>query len=266
LEGDRLVGTLVKGKFAVIAAAAVLILCVTSQMTLVSANVIFQDEFSGALSGGWTFVNPLGTASYDLGINPGYLRIKCPANLDIGTNDNAPRLMRSITGDFIASTKVSGDWTAKGTHAGIMVWIGTSYFIRVEVRDTNTVQIGGKNGGSFSNPPTTSLGSAVNPIYLQLSKIGTTVSGAWSSDGATWHTFGSMTFTGTGTTTVGLFVINQNASPATYSADFDWFHISDTTPSVLPEYPVGVFGAAAAIAGAYVFFKAKDRVKPALHL
>lgn len=46
LEVDRLLGTLVKGKFAVIAAVAVLILCVISQLALVAADAAYQDEFT----------------------------------------------------------------------------------------------------------------------------------------------------------------------------------------------------------------------------
>lgn len=256
-------GTLKKGKTTIIATAVVVILCVISQVALVAADAAYQDEFnSTTLQSFWSTVGS-NSATYSLTANPGYMRITSPANLDIGgSNDNAPRLIQSVTGDFAAITKVTGTFTAAGTHAGLIVWIDNTHFMRVEVRDVNIVQIGGKNGGVFVFTQATPSPTP-NPIYLKLTKSGTTITGSWSNDGSTWHDFGTQTMSGSGAIYVGLFVINQNASPASFNADFDYFHITPaSTLSVLPEYPVGIFGATAAIAGAYILFKAKNRIKP----
>lgn len=106
-----------------------------------------------------------------------------------------------------------------------------------------------------------------NNLYLKLQKDGTTITASYSTDDLSWTPFGSYTFSLADPLQIGLFAINADSSASSFSADFNYFHITPSSLlSVLPEYPVGVFGAAAAIAGAYVFFKAKDRVKPALHL
>jgi hypothetical protein len=129
--------------------------------------------------------------------------------------------------------------------------------MRVEVRDVNKVQIGGKNGGDFVFTQF-SLGSAVNPIYLKLEKVGTTITGYWSSDGVTWSaSFGSQTFTSSDPVQVGLFVINQNGAPATFSADFDYFRFTPNGLSVLPEAPIGAIVFPIAVLAAFATFKYK---------
>lgn len=222
-----------------------------------SAAVGNNDEFTSSTMNSFWSTSGSGTATFSLTANPGYMRITCPANLDIGgSNDNAPQLLQTITGDFAVTTKVSGVWTAAGTHAGLIVWKDNTHFMRVEVRDTNKVQIGGKNGGAFVATQA-SMGSAVNPVYLQLNKTGTTITGYWSSNGVTWTQFGSYTMTGADPVKVGLFVINQNASPATYTVDFDYFHFIPGGISVLPESPLAAIALPIAVLGAFLVYRVK---------
>lgn len=253
-------------KFRVLALAVLLmpVLALTLGAQVTSAiGEGFSDDFSGSsLYSGWTFVNPAGGGSYSLISNPGWLRITSPNNYDLGgTNDNAPRMMQQVTGDFIAFTKVSGTFTASSVHAGLIVYKDNTHFMRVEIRDSNVVQIGGKNGGSFVYSQY-SLGGAVTPIYLKLEKTGTTVKGSWSSDGVTWNQFGTQSLTGSDPVTVGLFVINQYATPPTFSVDFDYFTINPQL-FVVPEYPIGTIAIPIAMAVAFITYRHKPWTKKA---
>ena len=185
-----------------------------------------------------------------------------------GANDNAPRIIQAVTSDFTVITKITGTFNTvgvTGVHAGILVYKDSTHFTRVEIRGVNSVQIGGKNGGSFTSTQT-SLGSTVNPIYLKLEKTGTTIKGYWSSDGVTWSaSFGSFTLSSSDPVNVGLFVINQNASPTTFSADFDYFHITPQNINPLPESPIGAIVLPIAVLAAFATFKYKPWSKATKH-
>lgn len=266
MEGDRPVVSLKQSKLATATVATVLILCIISQIGLAAAAAGYQDEFTAAsLQSFWTFTNPAGTGSYSLTAHSGYLRITAPINARLSTtNTNAPRVMQSITGDFVATTYVTGSFTDE-LRGGLLVWQDSNNFMRIEKYGTDKVLMYGIIGGAQQSPTTVTLSSGSNNLYLKYQRVGSTLTGYYSTDGSTWTAYtGSYTFSGA--IQIGLFVIDTSTTTS-LSADFDYFHITPySTLSVLPEYPVGVFGAAAAIAGAYLFFKAKDRVKPALHL
>ncbi len=234
-------------------------LAISGSLELASANSGFSDQFSSSTLNEFWSTAGSGSATFDCSVNPGYLRITSPCNLDLGgSNDNAPRIIQPVTDDFVAITEVTGTFTAAGVHAGLLVWKDSTHFMRVEVRDVNKVQIGGKNGGAFVATQY-SLGSAINPIYLKLEKTGTTITGYWSSDGLNWNSFGSYTLTGSDPVQVGLFVINQNASPATFSTDFNYFTITPDGSLVLPESPIGTLAAPIAAAVAFGAYALKTR-------
>ncbi len=216
-----------------------------------------NDEFSSSsLNGFWTKVGTP-SATYDLTTSPGYIAITSPANNDLGgTTNSAPRIMQTVTGDFAVVTRVLGTYTAAGVHAGILVYIDDTHFMRVEVRNTNAFQIGGKNGPTFVSSSV--AGSVpIAPVYLKMEKIGTSITGYWSSDGTTWTQFGpTYTLTGAdGTVQIGLFVINQNTGVPSFTASFDFFHITPINLFVLPEYPLGTLAIPLAIGAAFLIIK-----------
>jgi hypothetical protein len=272
LEGDRLVGTLVKSKFAIIAVTSVLVLCVTSQIALVAADSGYQDEFMSSpdLQTGWSFTNPAGTGSISLSTNPGYLTITATQNSRMGptgsSNQNAPRVLQSVTGDFVATTYITALFTSDNYRGGLILYYDVTHFIVLEKWGSGLVKMYQLSGTSESLPLVASTG---NSVYLKLVKTGSTVTGYCGADESATTQVASFTFN-YNSVNIGLITFNGDSpTPATsFSAKFDFFHITPhlSLTSALPEYPVGVFGAAAAIAGAYVFFKAKDRVKPAFHL
>jgi regulation of enolase protein 1 (concanavalin A-like superfamily) len=265
LEGDRQVVTLRKGRFAIISITTVLVLCIASQVALVSASAAYQDEFtSSPLQSFWTFTNPATTGSYSF-TNPGYLTITAAQNSRMGTsgtsNRNAPRILQSVTDNFDASTYVTGSFTADNYRGGILLWKDNSNFIALEKYGSDKAMI--YTGATDNNQQKTY--TATNSLYLRLVKSGATVTGYYSTDGSTWVSIGFYSFSSSDPLQIGLFTFNGDASTttSTFSVKFDYFHITPySILSVLPEYPVGIFGAAAAIAGGYVFFKAKNRAKP----
>lgn len=218
-----------------------------------------DDEYNSATLN-TSLWSKLGSASatFDLSTKPGYMRITCPANLDIGgSNDNAPQLVQSVSGDFICTTKVNGTFTYSGTHAGLIVWKDNAHFMRVEVRDNNIVQIGGKNGGAFIFTQAVPTGwTAGTPIYLKLDRTGSTITGYWSSDGSTWHNFGNQPLSTTAAVQVGIFVINQNANPSPLTADFDYFRfVIPINP--LPESPIFALALPLAVIGGFAVYRLK---------
>jgi hypothetical protein len=84
-----------------------------------AASTGSNDEFtSPTLNSFWTEAGS-SSATYDLTANSGSIRITSSNSLDLGgANDNAPRIIQSVTGDFVATTKVTGTLTAAGVHAG----------------------------------------------------------------------------------------------------------------------------------------------------
>lgn len=201
-------GTLVKGKFAVIIATAILILCVTSQIALASAVAGYQDEFNlTTLQSGWTFTNPNG-GSYSLSANAGFLTITAAQNSRMGTsttsNLNAPRMLQPVTGDFEAVTHVTGSFSTN-YRGGILLWKDSSNFIAVENYGDNKAMI--YTGATDGNQQTPAF-TATNNLYLRMVKSGATVTGYYGTDGNTWTLIGSYPFSSADPVQIGLFTFN----------------------------------------------------------
>jgi regulation of enolase protein 1 (concanavalin A-like superfamily) len=193
-------------------------------------------------------------STFDLTTTPGSLTITSPGNTDLGgsTND-APKILQPVNDDFVAITKVTGNFAVSGSHAGLLVYIDDQHFMRLERRDGQKIQLGGKDGGAFIYGQYT-LSSAFNPTYLKLEKTGTTIKGSWSEDGVNWNLLSwAEPFNGAGQVKVGLFVISQ--ATVTFPAAFEYFTIIPGVVFILPEYPLGVIGAVAAAFVGFVAYK-----------
>jgi regulation of enolase protein 1 (concanavalin A-like superfamily) len=234
----------------------VTVLMLSFTFSLVSAAPAFIDEFTGAsLQSFWVASGKTGS-TFDLTTTPGSLTITSPINTDLGgVTDDAPKVIQTVSGDFEATTKVTGDFTVSGSHAGLVVYVDNLHFMRLERRDGQKIQLGGKDGGDFIYGQYT-LPSQVNPTYLKLVKTDTTTSGYWSADGITWNLLSwTEPFTGSGQVYVGLFVINQFAS--SFPAVFDYFHIAPDGLSVLPESPLLAIALPIAVIGAFAVYRLK---------
>lgn len=255
--GDRLAVTMRKLKLTIIATTVMIILCLSSQFAQVSASAGYQDEFTeSTLQSYWTFINESGTSSYSLTTNTGYLRITAPAGARLSPgNTNAPRVLQTVTGDFVATTNVSGTFSSN-LRAGLLIWQNTNNFMRLEKQGTTSVLMYGNVSGSIKSPPSNTTASC-NNICLKYERIGSTVTGYYSTNnGASWLRCTNFTFSGT--LQIGLVVLNTATS--SLSADFDYFRISPNSNVIIatPEYPMGILGVSIAIAGGWIFFKAKN--------
>jgi regulation of enolase protein 1 (concanavalin A-like superfamily) len=229
-------------------------------LSFAAASPAYNDEFStSSLDSFWSTTGSAPSATFDLTTTPGSHIITSQQDCDLGGSTNtAPRILQPVTGDFDAITYVSGSFMAAGVHAGLLVYLDDSNFIRVEVRNpnSNTYQIGGKTGGVWDSAQ--SIGPAA-PVYLKLTKVGSIITGYWSSDGTTWNQIGhAYAITNSESLQIGLFVINQNTPMPAFSATFDFFHIIPGGFFVTPEYPLGTLAIPAAIGAAYLVVKRKS--------
>jgi len=255
-EGDGQGVTLKKSRFIFAIALSAVALCLLSQVNSVAAAPAYQDEFTdSSLQSFWTFTNPLGTGSYSLTANSGYLRITAPTGVGLSktSNFNAPRMLQPVTGDFVATTSVSGVFSQTGFRGGLLVWKDTNNYFRLEKYGSNQVLMYGYING-VETYQTGTLPSNYTPLYLKLDRTGTTLNGYWSSDGTTWNLVKQYTvFNPADSLQTGLFTINVGST--VFSADFDYFHVTPaSTLSVLPETPLGVVAVVGTMFGAFAVF------------
>jgi cytochrome c len=231
----------------------VTILCLSFTFSAALAAPAFDDEFAGSsLQSFWQTSGKAGS-TFDLSTTSGSLTINSPINTDLGgsTND-APKILQTVSGDFTVFTKVDADFSVSGGHAGLLVYVDDSHFMRLERRDGQKIQLGGKDGGEFIYDQFT-LPSNVNPTYLKLEKTGTTISGYWSADGVTWNLLSwTEPFTGSGQVYVGLFVLTQGAS--SFPVAFDYFRFFITIDP-LPESPVVAIALPIAVMAAFAVYR-----------
>ena len=85
------------------------LLCFGTDIQLVKGESDFIDNFnSSTLSSEWATTDPDGGSTFDLTINPGWLRITSPFGRDLlPVKFNAPRISQVVSGDFIVETKIS---------------------------------------------------------------------------------------------------------------------------------------------------------------
>jgi RNA polymerase sigma factor (sigma-70 family) len=116
---------------------------------------------------------------------------------------NAPRILRDVTGDFIAQVKVSGEFPAGATSvvptrrafqgAGLLLWLDEKTYIRLERAEVN---IDGKNvsyanfelrkDADFTRGGDTTVQPTEKATYLRLERRGNKVYGSASNDGIQW--------------------------------------------------------------------------------
>jgi regulation of enolase protein 1 (concanavalin A-like superfamily) len=243
---------------------SVITLCLLSQINCVDAAAAYEDEFAvSTLQSCWNFINPAGTGSHSLTAHTGYLRITAPTGSALGSNFNAPRLLQPVTNNFVATTCVSGTFSAYDYRAGLLLWKDDANYMRIEKYGSDKVLMWGKLGGTVATKTVDlPIGYSYNPLYLKLDKTGTTLTGFWSRDDSTWNTAHSFTFNSEDPLQIGLLVINVGTT--VFSADFDYFHVYPATPdppSVLPEYPLGLLIIPVTMLGAFAFSKLRNQAR-----
>jgi len=209
-----------------------------------ASEAVFDDEFNaGSLDSHWKWVDPRQDCSYNLTENPGYLRFHVPGNnhdLDISNgNQNAPRILQTMSSDFIIETKVVFRPTTNFQSAGILLWSSTFSFIRFErgYTDTYPNQIIQVREALTDTPYTTGgwveLGTTAyndDIVYMKVERKGNLFTFAYASNVTAWSPIGSDTIPLGGSISVGLFALVQGNNDALY-ADFDYFQVLKRLPS-----------------------------------
>ena len=216
------------------------LLCFGTDIQLVRGESDFIDNFnSSTLSSEWATTDPDGGSTFDLTVNPGWLRITSPSGRDLlPVKFNAPRISQVVSGDFIVETKISAVADENDEGAGILIWKDSSNYVRLD-RISRTighpveqqVLFGGSVDGVWPCPGDTNvvLPSNINPTYLKLIRSNSILTGWYSSDGASWTQVGTIPFNVTDPVNIGLAVVNEYHTGDFY-ADFDFFNM-DVPPT-----------------------------------
>jgi len=203
------------------------------------ANVPFSDNFNcKLLNPRWNVIDPFGGSTFSLTAHRGWLRISTSSPPDrdlLGTiNENAPRILQPVSGNFTIETKISSVMDQNDEGAGLLVWMDSANYLRLD-RMSRTIggpvqqQIflcGTVNGG-FPIPGETKvvLQSSMNPTYLKLVKSGNIYTAFYSSNGRSWIHVGDVTLAMGNQLQVGIDIITAYHS-GTFFADFDYFRIA----------------------------------------
>jgi regulation of enolase protein 1 (concanavalin A-like superfamily) len=159
---------------------------------------------------------------------------------------NAPRVVRSVRGDFTANVRVLGQLEpgrSRTTHynpyhgAGLIVWQDPSNYLRLE-RAVGTidgrhhpyVNYELREGGLLAVSRGFAIGDGA--LYLKLRRQGNALSAWYSFDGRRWVGLGRVDATFDDQVEVGVVAVNS--SKLTLSAELEMFNIEDPRGSVGP--------------------------------
>ena len=190
-----------------------------------------NDEFGGTvLNPAWNWTNPSGDCNYSLVTNPGFLRISAPGDghdLNPLSNYNAPRVIQSTSGNFVAETRILCDPQYNAQGAGILIWTDSDNYLRLDRINHiggQVVDLVGKKAGTWldSNQSTYLLAEA----YLRLERTGDMFIAKYGMDGINWTTLCTASFPFIDPVSIGLFVLDQGQNNPIY-ADFDYFRVGN---------------------------------------
>ncbi|CAG0946195.1 hypothetical protein ANRL1_02829 [Anaerolineae bacterium] len=208
---------------------------IVPQPTLAAGTSLFADEFSSAtLNPKWNWEDRWQDATYDLKARAGFLRITAPTGNDLApwTNFDAPYLIQSADGNWIAETAVEFSPTEQFQGAGILVYQDDDNLVRLE-RCFGGIG-GGENGIHFSvirdgefEVIVTAEQAPTNAkkVELRLQREGNRYTAWWREPGKAWQTIGNTEITLPQTVQAGIIVIAAEPAPDA-TADFDYFRIS----------------------------------------
>lgn len=197
--------------------------------TSAAANLVTDHFNSQSLNTStWTFINPLGDASYSM--TGTQLEFSVPGGVDhdVWNNGNrAPRAMQSINNtDFDVHLKFDTPVSEVYQLQGLIVDGGGGNFMRFDfVSELGVTRV---FAASFVNgTPTvrvnTNIGSpTVSPLYLRVRRVGTTWTQWYSFDGLSWNTAGSFSHNLV-VTSIGPFAGNAGSNPPAFTCRVNYF-------------------------------------------
>ncbi|MCI0475625.1 MAG: DUF1349 domain-containing protein, partial [Anaerolineales bacterium] len=208
---------------------------VPPQATLAVGAQLFADEFSSAtLNPKWKWEDRWQDAKYDLKARAGFLRVTASVGNDLTpwTNFDAPLLLQSADGNWIAETALEFAPTQEYQGAGIVAYQDDDNLVRLE-RGYGGVG-GGESGIVFAVIRNGEFEAIVSPaqiatnakkVELRLERNGNRFTAWWREPGKVWQSVGSAEVKMPSALQVGLAVLCELGAPDSV-ADFDYFRIS----------------------------------------
>ena len=194
------------------------------------AKVLFLDQFDeGVLDSGWRWLDP-GNDSILSFPRYSWLEIVTISKNDLQPKANldAPRLLRSVSGDFAIETKLGPSLDGSFQSGGLLVWKDDEDFIRFD-RGTwglDTILLQKRDGGLFQH-----LGDWFfrgNPTYLRLERKKGSFKALYSGDGKKWIPATQFAFEVSDPLMVGVHAICLDPRVVSTATDFDYFKILHT--------------------------------------
>lgn len=184
------------------------------------------DEFgSGTLDTAWSWIRE-DSANWSLTARSGYLRINTQGQDLWGSGGNTENILlrNPVTGDWTISTRLEFNPASNYQQAGLIVYQNDDNYLKC-VYGYDSAVSGGKileYCKEISATPTNGkVAITANPVYLKITKSGTTYTLSYSTDNNNWNQAQQYTSVSFSSLKVGL--IAQGA--AGVSADFDWFDL-----------------------------------------
>ncbi|MDA1190401.1 MAG: DUF1349 domain-containing protein [Candidatus Poribacteria bacterium] len=163
----------------------------------VFSQVVYQDEFDSAtLRAGWEWHDPRELNAWQE--RQGFLILTVEKNQDLwhGANYDAPRVLRSETGDFAIETRlqVSGE---TNPHGGLIVWFDQDHFVRLEKTSPEHYFAGDvrfEQHTARRDEPLIGRGidlENATQLYLRIERVGNLFHGYASASGVDWVSCGT---------------------------------------------------------------------------
>jgi len=201
----------------------------------------FSDRFQQRDLGGWTWLDPGNSSTYDFKNVSHYLHISSPGTADEDlnphNNTNASRILQTVSGNFSIETQIDFiQQPASFQGAAILMWINQGQFLRLEISAWNDKYYGvnfvyydltdPKNTDHdlgvklLTTPPT---------IKLRLQRNGAVFSGAWQQGAGDWNPINKTYTITSGRVQAGMVLMNSAIlhlprRPA--EAYFHYFHFT----------------------------------------
>lgn len=181
----------------------------------------YSDDFAGSsLDAKWTEYDPSSAATVTVGSGVMTVALSGGADHDWYTGiDNAIRIRQTYTGssNWIIEARFNTTMTAGYQFHGITVGTDNNNGIRWDiVYDANGTQyldISHLDAGTYTSELWSASSVTTQPYYMRLEKSGTTYTCKYGSDGSSWTTAGSFTWSGT-INQIGIIVGNAGGGSA----------------------------------------------------
>ncbi|HUX86682.1 MAG TPA: AAA family ATPase, partial [Chloroflexota bacterium] len=154
------------------------------------SRVGFHDEFAEAPGAGWTWHDSFGDCSSSVGTG---LEIRAVNGRDLWeSNVSAPRVIRTVSGDFAAVTICEPAASDRPGIGGLVLWHNEQNYVVLERGRWGASDVSLR---ACVNDEDTVIGRGrlvAQPITLRMERVGDRVTGLCSADGVHWQRVGSV--------------------------------------------------------------------------